>query len=420
MNAAVIPVIIEQHAEEAAFLWILRSNAVHAPHYKLKDLTKLDGRVEAHLDGLRIAGAEGWRLCAEGLTFGEAGEVFAAAVLALESRDTAKIDQVLAVAEQFPDSVAGLVSALGWVEPHQLSGTVKELLSSPSSLCRRVGIAACAVHRVNPGQFLDNLLRAENVPIQLQARALRAVGELKRRDLIYDLRNWLRAKDDITRFWAAWAAVLLGDRGEALETLKAFVVTGSPFATRALPVVLRAIGAEASASWLKGLAQYPELQRDVVIGTGVIGDPRYVPWLIKRMEVPELARVAGESFSLITGVDIAYEDLDGDGPDGFEAGPSEEPEDENVALDPDENLPWPDPRKIHGWWETHKNRFQIGTRYLAGAPITESQCRNVLREGYQRQRAAAALELALMKPDAPLFEVRAPGWRQQRLLKQPS
>jgi len=26
------------------------------------------------------------------------------------------------------------------------------------------------------------------------------------------------------------------------------------------------------------------------------------------------------------------------------------------------------------------------------------------------------LELALLKPDEPLFEVRAPGWRQQRLL----
>ena len=33
--------------------------------------------------------------------------------------------------------------------------------------------------------------------------------------------------------------------------------------------------------------------------------------------------------------------------------------------------------------------------------------------GYQRQRAAAALELAILKPGRPLFEVRAPGWRQQ-------
>jgi hypothetical protein len=42
----------------------------------------------------------------------------------------------------------------------------------------------------------------------------------------------------------------------------------------------------------------------------------------------------------------------------------------------------------------------------------------VLRSGYQRQRIAAALELALMRPDRPLFERRAPAFRQQALLRQ--
>ena len=36
---------------------------------------------------------------------------------------------------------------------------------------------------------------------------------------------------------------------------------------------------------------------------------------------------------------------------------------------------------------------------------------DVLRNGRQRQRAAAALELALQQPGQPLFEVRAPGFR---------
>ena len=67
-----------------------------------------------------------------------------------------------------------------------------------------------------------------------------------------------------------------------------------------------------------------------------------------------------------------------------------------------------------GWGKCRLDCF-IGM--LLGAPISESQCRKVLREGFQRQRAAAALELALMRPDEALFEVRAPGWRQQRLLQ---
>jgi uncharacterized protein (TIGR02270 family) len=81
----IIADIVSHHAEEAAFLWLLRSNATRAPHYGLKDLAKLDERVEAHLDGLRVAGEPGWELCKAALGNEEAGEVFAASVMAFES-----------------------------------------------------------------------------------------------------------------------------------------------------------------------------------------------------------------------------------------------------------------------------------------------------------------------------------------------
>jgi uncharacterized protein (TIGR02270 family) len=158
------------------------------------------------------------------------------------------------------------------------------------------------------------------------------------------------------------------------------------------------------------------LQSIALIGAGAIGDPVLIHWLIEHMSIPELARVAGESFSLITGVDFVYEDLEDEWPEGFEAAPSEEPEDEYVARDPDEDLPWPDPKLIDEWWGKNKNNFRNGTRYLCGKPISEEQCQYVLRYGYQRQRAAAAFELAMMKPGTPLFNVKAPGFRQQRIL----
>jgi len=49
-------------------------------------------------------------------------------------------------------------------------------------------------------------------------------------------------------------------------------------------------------------------------------------------------------------------------------------------------------------------------------PITIDSLCQALKTGYQRQRAAAAIELAILKPGRPLFEVRAPGWRQQHML----
>src|SRR5215469_12507458 len=84
-HKVVVAQVLAVHGEDAAFLWLTRDNAVRAPHYALKDLTKLDSRVEAHIDGLRVAGDTGWELALEELKRPEAGEHFAAMVLALES-----------------------------------------------------------------------------------------------------------------------------------------------------------------------------------------------------------------------------------------------------------------------------------------------------------------------------------------------
>lgn len=417
MSAVAIPHIIEQHAEEVAFLWLLRSYATHAPHYRLKDLAKLDNRVEAHLDGLRIAGPEGWNLCEQALKIGEAGEVFAAAMLALESKSLDRLTRILDIAAASPEASRGLISAFGWTDRSKLGGTVKHLLDSSVGFHQLIGIAACAMHREYPGPILENLVRDQHVDVPLRARALQMVGELKRRELYYELSDCFRHEHAAIRFWAAWSAVLMGNRVEAVEVLKTFALTTAKQLPSALPVLLRAMPLANAHNFLKGLAQYPERQRDVIVGAGIVGDPLYIPWLIKQMEIPELARLAGASFCLVTGADIDYEDLDGNRPEGFESGPSEKPEDENVALDDDENLPWPDPNKVQVWWQRRAHEFQTGIRYLLGAPITEAQCRKVLREGFQRQRAAAALELALINKDGILFEVRAPGWRQELLLK---
>jgi len=141
-----------------------------------------------------------------------------------------------------------------------------------------------------------------------------------------------------------------------------------------------------------------------------------IPWLIEKMQEPELARVAGEALSMITGVDLAYDDLETDWPEGFEAGPTENPEDEDVAMDADEDLPWPAHDLLTGWWAEHQHEYAVGTRYLCGRPISRETCLDILKTGTQRQRRGAALELALLSPNEPVFNTSAPAKRQMRLL----
>jgi hypothetical protein len=79
-------------------------------------------------------------------------------------------------------------------------------------------------------------------------------------------------------------------------------------------------------------------------------------------------------------------------------------------------LPWPDIAKVERWWAANASRFQKGTRYFMGAPVTREHCIEVLKNGYQRQRILAAHYLCLLEPGTPLFNTSAPAWRQQRWL----
>lgn len=409
----VIKNIISQHAEEASFNWLLRDAAVREPHYSLNDLAKLDKRVEAHLDGLRIAGDAGWEICKQELNWEEAGEVFTAAYLAFDSDDALRIHEVLEAGSAEPELCRGVISALGWLPFEQGAKYAKQFLSADSASLRYFGLAAHAIHRQDPGQALVEALRSEDT--LLKARALKAVGELGRRDLAAYLQASFRDEDSKCRFYAAWSAALLGD-AYACPILQTIAQSDSPYREEATKMAFRRLPLKTAQGWLKELSQSKEYLRQAIIGAGAVGDPAIIPWLFEMMHAPEHARVAGEAFTMITGVDLAYEDLEGEWPEGFAAGPTENPEDEDVAMDPDEDLPWPAPELIQKWWASHKSNFQNGARYLVGKPITPERLQQVLRNGFQRQRAAAALELAMRQSGQPLFEVRAPGFRQKQIL----
>ena len=299
--------VISQHAEEAAFLWTSRARAVGDPAYSLKSLTHLDDRVEAHLDGLRIAGEAAWPLCRSKLESGEASEVFPLAVLAFEGGDRERMRDVLVVSCVSAETRRALVSALGWIDHRIVAPWVDRLLQAKASVHRAVGIAACAIHRVDPGESLGAAL-SDPDPI-LRARALRAVGELKRADLLGPAHEHLADDDEACRFWAAWTLTLHDDRS-GLKTLRQWQGDGGRFGVAALQLSLRAARVDESRERVEPMAKDPGLRRSAVVATGILGDPTSVPWIIGQMRSPEMSRLAGEAFATITGVDLEYHNLE--------------------------------------------------------------------------------------------------------------
>lgn len=410
----VIETVIVQHVESAGLLWGQRSLLLGAPHARLHHLRRFDDRLAAHLDGLAIAGGAGLRLSEAALETPLSGFVFVVAVCALEQRDEELRDRLIALAQTNVECARGLRSAFGWVDAPVLRGVVASLLASADPYRRALALAASGMHRVDPGLALTQCL--DNPDPLVRARAYRLAGELGKREFLSRLGSAVKDEDPICRGWASWSAVLLGDRHAALNFLTETSLQENPFRARALQAALLAMPLVQAHEHLRAFSADPAKIRCLVRGAGLAGDPTYVPWLIKQMSDDKLARLAGEAIALITGADLAALDLERKTPEGLDSGPNDDPNDANVEMDEDDDLPWPDVERIERWWAQNGSRFQQGQRYFVGAPVTRQHCIEVLRTGYQRQRILAAHHLCLLEPGSVLFEWRAPAWRQAQAL----
>jgi uncharacterized protein (TIGR02270 family) len=413
VSRAVVPVVVEQHVDDAALLCDTRARLLSAPHIKLHHLRRVDDRLAAHLDGLRIAGEGGQPALEAALESPTPGAIFVAAARALEDGRPDRLDRYIALAATTPEWAESLCAALGWLDPAALRGVVADWLKSSDPSRRFFGIAATSMHRVNPA--LGPARRLEDPDLQVRARAFRTAGELGQREFLSRLGQAAQDDNPACRFWAAWSAVLLGDRQQALDVLEQVSIADGAFRQRAFDLAMIAFPNTRAHEYLRALASDPN-RRWLIEGAGRVGDPTYVPWLIKQMSDDGLARLAGQALSLITGADLAWLDLERKPPETPLAGPNDDPNDPNVAMDEDDDLPWPDVERVERWWAQHSSRFVPGQRFFVGAPVTREHCIEVLRTGYQRQRILAAHHLCLLEPGSVLFEWRAPAWRQSQAL----
>ncbi len=85
----ILPEIVRQHAQQAAFLWTVYDHALlfpdENPDMDAVRLARVVERLEANLDGLRVAGADGVRIAAEVYAeYPEAGELFVVRMLSVK------------------------------------------------------------------------------------------------------------------------------------------------------------------------------------------------------------------------------------------------------------------------------------------------------------------------------------------------
>lgn len=400
--------IYEQYVDEASFLWMLRCVVVDQPHYNITSIHELEQRIDAQLDGLMTSVEEAWDVCLQALELEEAGEVFTATVIAFRSHDMTKIQKAIEVGLSSDEMAKGLISAMGWLPGKLVHSWIDKFFTSKDLNHKYLALAACSVRRENPGEYLNRVLARDDCKQheKLYARALRLIGELRRQDLMQYLNEAINSEQEEFRFWATWSTILLGNHA-AVTNLEPYVFQAGPHQIPAITIVFRVLPVEQARKWVSRLASDKEQRRAVIKATGVLGDPHAVNWLITNMREPAYARLAAEAFTMITGINIEQHQLTLEVPTVIALHPNNDTSDDDVSLDEDENLPWPDVAKVSSFWMNHGKNFIAGQRYFMGQKISPQLLSNAVVNAGQRQRHMAALELALTDTSMPLQNTRA-------------
>ncbi len=387
--------VYEQYVDNASFLWLLRSIVLKQPHYVRHSIVALEKRIDNSLDGLSTAPEDAWILCEQNLESGDPGEIFTSAIVAFWSLEQKKVQQVVEVALKQESTVKALCSAMAWLPKKFINPWLEKFIRSKDLEHKYLAVCVMSALRIDPGDYLVTLLQREDcvAHVKLYSRCLRLVGEIKRRDLMPALNSAMELDDSSIQFWALWSSAMLGNRA-LYERYEPFVFEENVHQDRALEVLFRTAPIDVAQAYISKLAKSPDLLRTAIKASGILGDPRVVPWLLSVMKDSKHARVAAEAFSTITGIHLEENDLSIEVRNMDDVVPEDDSSDD--GLDPDEYSPWPDVGKLNVVWQKYGGQYKLKERYFLGQTIgrdfLESQING---EGFQCHRQAAAMELTL-------------------------
>jgi uncharacterized protein (TIGR02270 family) len=140
---------------------------------------------------------------------------------------------------------------------------------------------------------------------------------------------------------------------------------------------------------------------------------------LEAMKDEELAKLAGEAFCAIVGLDLVKEGMIlPEPPPPDEPVPYEEEDlDADLAAKPDDLLPRPDRSRLAIWWQGQRGRFAPDQRHVGGARADLAALQHLLEHGPTRRRHATAAELAVRSSGRYQVETRAFCPDQQRQMR---
>ncbi|MBI5069873.1 MAG: TIGR02270 family protein [Deltaproteobacteria bacterium] len=405
--------VVEEHLEEAAFLWSQWERALDSPTATPAQVAAgPEARLHAHLDALARLPFPLPPAMQPAAEEEDPGRFLANATAAVEAREGGAAAALPLLRSEQPRARAAVGRALALARRPGLEAELPGLLGSELPGARAAVLGAMCARRQVGGARLRELFAGADP--ELQVAVLRAVPEAGKahRDLV---EGAYEAPSAPARDAALEAGLLLGLRS-AHAAARRLAERKAPRLEVPLRVLAMA-GEQEDVELLAGLAALPEHRGAALRALGLSGWPRAVTACLPYLADPEEARRAGEAVALATGLRIEgiYRQDEPEGPE--EPVPLELDDLEaDLVPPPEAELPLPEPELVARWWKKEAAGFAPGTRHLGGKPWSPEWLVEWLRTAPMRQRHPVALELAVRSRGAWRLDTRAWVGAQRRHL----
>jgi uncharacterized protein (TIGR02270 family) len=421
--------VVEEHLDDAEFLWTQWETALGSPAYTLGDVAERDEeRLLANVDGLVTAGvAARARLLHPALEADAPGRRSAAALALLVSGDPAAAAPVLRLLREgdaplraSAERALGLAGHEGDARLHAVSAWIDDalraVLHDAAPAAQAAALSALAFRRASPGAALSGLRGGDDPELLAAAfRSAAATADKVPPGLVVE---GLVAVETAVRDAAITAGLSLG-LPEAWVACQKLVRRGHAEALAgAAPAPLffaATLGDARDVEPFANATDVPALRRAAVWALGYSGRVSAAEACLRLLGDPDLGKLAGEAFAAITGLPSEARFLaappvaEPDEPVPFAAENLDQP----LIPTPEDALPLLDPIAVEAWWGERRARFERARRYLGGAPWGRESVLFALAHGPMRRRRWIAAEVAVRTRGRVQVETRAFSARQR-------
>jgi len=359
---AFIPDVIQAHFDEAAYLFTEFLVEINSEQPNKVYLKKVNARLDAHLDGLLVNFDAAWSICDEALSVDSpdspfdypsefsASEFFIASFLAFHSQDFEKVKPVVESAESQPSILNAVAYGLTWLPWQQSSFWATKFVTSSRPAIAAIGLFCHQTYK-QPAPITSYDLVVKSLgqgPESVIPIALLMVEKTQDVSVLPLLQRYHSDELSLIQLKVLESRIKLGDLS-AVVSLRGFVLNENDYQERALKLAFSKLDSNDAKQWIaalqSGFKNAPEAMssedaqsgRLVLLAIGAMREKPLLPWVVKQMHIPELARIAGRVFSQITGFDLRKQGwviTDGSMDEYW------------LSLEGDEELDWPDAVKI--------------------------------------------------------------------------